>query len=153
MKFTFKIMLIALLAVFATSCSDPDREIYDGNVATNQTLLRIANQSYDIQLDANGQGSVSVGVQASTKAPQDRTYSIIELSNDLEPGIVVNYQVASEVTIPANEYLGSFEVNVLNSNLTTKNYTLKIAIDSTVASDQIVLENSNTTINFIPFNN
>lgn len=152
MKYTLKLMFVALLAIFATSCSDPDRAIYDGDATTNQTLVRIAKQSYDIEVDANGIGSVIVDVQASTHAAQDRTYTIVEVSNDIENN-KVTYQFDHEVTIPANDYIGSFEVKVTQSNLTDKNYTLKLAIDSSAASDQVILENSETTINFIPFNN
>lgn len=151
MKLTIKCMLLGLVVAFMTSCGKPDRVIYNGDVNTDQTLLQFEQTAYAIDVDQAGQGSLTINILASTHADNNRTFDIEFVADDILNGEVV-YTFDNTVTIPANKYIGSFNVDVTSSNLTNKNYTLQLRLVAP-DSDNIVLEKEMTTITFRPFNN
>lgn len=152
MKLTLKIMTL-VMAVCLVSCSDKDKAIYDGDANSNQTLIQIENQSYDLRVDENGEGSIEINALSSTKFKQDRTFKIEYVSDDIEDN-AVEYDFDNSVTIPANKYIGSFEVHVTQSNLINKNYTLKLELTAPDSDNSdVVLEHNMTTINFLPNEN
>jgi len=148
MKTSLKFMIIGLVAVLA-ACSGEDRQIYDGDASTNQTLLRIENQSYDMRLEDGESASLEIKVLSSTHASHDRTFNVEYVDDNIEDG-AVDYDFDHSVTIPANKYIGSFMVNVENSHLDGHNYNLKLEVTAPDSGDDIVLENNMTTINFKP---
>lgn len=128
MKTLFKLSILALL--FA-SCDEVEPTIYNGNAATNPTLLGFSASGYSLPVERNSTGSVDVILNSSTVSNVDRTYNIEVIpgtgSNAANPA---TYTVPATVTIPAGSYQGTLTITGQDNNLVDENikiFTIRLA--------------------------
>lgn len=147
MKLTHKIIVLGLLIGLFSCSSDDEGVIYDGD-SSEQTLIRIGQSSYTIEVDEEGEGNATLTVLSSTKQDEDRTFDIEELSttDDLYDNAEVEFD--DSVTIPAGEYIGEFDVNITNSTIEDAE-TIELGIVE-LDDDNIVFEKNQTTITIVP---
>ncbi|WP_124980115.1 hypothetical protein [Nonlabens xiamenensis] len=96
--------LFAFLAIALIGCEE-DLVIYDN--VNGPALVAFSNSSFDLEIEIDATGSVTVPVNVSTISDMDRTFNI-EVSQDPEENTLVDMSVMipSTVTIPANSYTG-----------------------------------------------
>lgn len=136
-----------MIFVFLISCSK-DHRIYDGDADSNQTLLRLDNQAINFQLNEDGTGSEEIKVLSSTKSDEDRNFEI-NFVNENNPNNAVDYDYDENVTIPAGEFIGKFEVVVNSSNIGAINPSLELELAAPdYDSTEVTLEKNNITITF-----
>jgi hypothetical protein len=122
-----KIITIIVASVLLSSCGDFEPVIFDP--ITGQTLAFFPNSSSDLEVLINESATISVSVSVNTLSSSDRTVSI---SVDSENTTATSgmYTFDSTVTIPANEFTGSFSVTGIDDGLTTSPVLLTLKLDS-----------------------
>ncbi len=133
------------LLIFA-SCEEADPKTYDPR--NGQTGIKFDSTNEQIQFtEADQEISTDIQVTVSTISNEIRTFNLI-VDNDFPTNSLAesNYTI-SQVTIPANEYFGSFNVTINNDGLTAGiQYELKVDLDT--PEDVAILETNKDTVLF-----
>lgn len=118
------ILFIGALFLF-TSCEETQSPIYDGS----QTLAYFNATSSTLEVEINDTNTIDIRVGVSTISSSART---VNISVDLENTTATSgmYSFPTTVTIPANEFFGTFTVTGIDDGLTTAGETLSLQIDS-----------------------
>ena len=100
-------ILILAIAIVVVSCdSDKDRILFD--VDKGQTFLSFDGNSGNLAILINGDGTLEVTVNSSTRDVSDRTFAIsIAEGTTADP---TYYSFDGSVTIPANQFQGTFTI-------------------------------------------
>ncbi|PQJ30830.1 hypothetical protein BST92_02290 [Nonlabens arenilitoris] len=105
-----KIKYISLALAFIaalSSCDETEPIIYNGG---GDALITFSQSQYNLEIVIDDVGDLEVPVNASTLSSEDRTFNI-EVVMDGTTALDGSYSVASSVTIPANQYQGTFTIN------------------------------------------
>ena len=116
--------LLVMTLVFQ-SCEETQSPIYDGS----QTLAYFPSASATLEVLINETGEITVPVSASTLSTSDRTVSVTVNAGGTT-ATAGQYSFNGSVTIPANEYSGSFVVTGIDDGLTTAGVTLSLSTES-----------------------
>ena len=109
------------------SCGDFEPVIFDP--LTGQTLAFFPNTSSDLEVLINETATISVSVSVNTLSSSDRTVAI-SVDSDNTTATSGMYNFDSTVTIPANEFTGTFSVTGIDDGLTTSPVLLTLKLDS-----------------------
>lgn len=118
-----KLIIIAILAIFSTSCDETEPILYDGE----QTLVYFSRATSVLDVVVDDEGSVDITIGSSTLSTSDRTFNIFVDAEETKTNSQ-NYSVPATVTIPANEYFGTFTVLGFDFDLETVPETLAIGL-------------------------
>ena len=113
------------IALLFTACDETEPVIYDAQ--NGQTLVYFDSSSSTLEVLVDDTGSIDVVVGSSKLSTSDRTVSItVDMDNTTTDA--TNYSVPATVTIPANEYFGTFTVTGIDTTLetTTENLVLQL---------------------------
>lgn len=116
--------LLVMTLVFQ-SCEETQSPIYDGS----QTLAYFPSASATLEVLINETGEITVPVSASTLSTSDRTVNVTVNAGGTT-ATAGQYSFNGSVTIPANEYSGSFVVTGIDDGLTTAGVTLSLSTES-----------------------
>ncbi|MET6991455.1 hypothetical protein [Sediminicola arcticus] len=126
-----KYILILFASVFAFTSCEEELLVYDN--VDGQTLVAFASNSYNLEVQVDGTGTLSIPVNASTISTTDRnfTVSVIGEETTTDP---TSYSFDSSVTIPANSYEGTLVINGQDNNveIEAKFLVLRLAGDAGV---------------------
>lgn len=118
------ILFIGALFMF-TSCEETQSPIYDGS----QTLAYFNGTSSTLEVEINDTNTIDLSVGVSTLSSAARTVNIsVDIDNTTATSGM--YTFPTTVTIPANEFFGTFTVTGIDDGLTTAGVTLSLKIDS-----------------------
>ncbi len=108
-----------------TSCEETQSPIYDGS----QTLAYFNGTSSTLEVEINDTNTIDLSVGVSTLSSAARTVNIsVDIDNTTATSGM--YTFPTTVTIPANEFFGTFTVTGIDDGLTTAGETLSLKIDS-----------------------
>lgn len=140
------ILYIFIGLLIFVSCEESEPKTYDPQ--NGQTGIKFDSTNEQIQFtEADQEISTDIQVTVSTISNEIRTFNLI-VDNDFPTNSLAesNYTI-SQVTIPANEYFGSFNVTINNDGLTAgTQYELKIDLDT--PEDVAILETNKDTVLF-----
>ena len=122
-----KIITIIVASVLLSSCGDFEPVLFDP--LTGQSLAFFPSASADLEVLINESATISVSVGVNTLSSADRTVTITvdEENTTATSGM---YTFDATVTIPANEFFGSFSVTGIDDGLTTSPVLLTLKLDS-----------------------
>lgn len=129
MKTFFKILL---LAAVVTSCDDVEPTIFHGDDPAEQTFLSFSSGTYSLPIERDATGTSTITLSVSTIATTDRTYNIEVIAGTANPA---TYSVPASVTVPAGEYLATFDLTGADNGL----------VDDVIKSFQIKLSEADIT--------
>ncbi len=109
MKYIYKLLGIALLAL-VLSCNSDDRILFDpNNLEASNTLLGFEGQTADLVILINDVGTVDVTINVSTISPNDRTFNLrVGEASTADP---IYFELPESIVIPANEFSATFTIN------------------------------------------
>lgn len=122
-----KKLSILLLSLIVFSCGDHEDVIYDPSTST--TFAFFNSQSTALEVLINESASAEITVGASTLSSTDRTLTLA-IDEELTTASPDMYSFSTSVTIPANEYFGSFTVTAIDNGLTVDPVNLVLRIES-----------------------
>jgi len=114
-----------IACAFLVSCGDFEEVIYDG--VNGQTLAFFDGTSSALEVEINDTNTVELTLGVSTLSSSDRTVNIS--ADPASTAVAAMYSFSPTVTIPANEYFGTFTVTGIDEGLTTDAKTLILNID------------------------
>ncbi len=101
------------VVLFTISCNEDDRILFDPD-NQEDTILNVATATSEtmanLAIPINESISTDIMIQSSTRTNVDRTFNIniLDDQSDADP---IYFDLPSSVTIPANEFVGTFTVN------------------------------------------
>ena len=117
-------VIIAILALFCSSCEETQPLIYDGE----QTLVYFDSNASTLEVNINDVGSVDILIGASAISSVDRTINIY-LDEEATNTNLQNFNLPSTVTIPANEYFATLTVTGVDFDLETSTELIVIGFE------------------------
>lgn len=121
------IFLFTVSLVFLTSCEE-DLVIFDNE--NGQTYVQFGTNSINLPVIFDSSAEVEIPIEVSTVSNTDRTVSVNVVSSGGEnEATPAQYNVASSVTIPAGEYVGTLVFTGIDAGIEigeTKTVTLEI---------------------------
>jgi hypothetical protein len=106
-------IILFLFSAVLVSC-EPERPMYDNQ--GGQSFIQFESTTIDLPVPRTGEETISIPISVSTISSSARTVtvSVVQDESTLD---AANYSFSSEVTIPANSYMGMLEVTGTNANL------------------------------------
>tara|TARA_Y100000815_G_scaffold87695_1_gene76411 strand:+ start:22228 stop:23127 length:900 start_codon:yes stop_codon:yes gene_type:complete len=124
MKKVIKFLVLSTAIIFA-SCEDVEPTVFNGADSSNPTLIGFSRDSYNLEVERDGTGSVDVVVNTTTLSTSARTYTVTVNVTDAEnAAIPETFTVPATVTIPANEYQGILTITGVDNGLVDSNARL-----------------------------
>lgn len=143
-----KILMFLSLSIVLfsfSSCGDPEKVIFNGEPG-DPVLVTFGTTSIDLQINKDAVGDVKVNVNTTTKAPQDRTFSIEVLEGEnMTTADPATYEIPTTVTIPANKYVGTFTITGTDIGVEIAPKIVTIKLTST--NPNIILEDNVAVVN------
>ena len=132
-----------LLTVVLVSCGEHDDVVYDPN--TGQAFVFFSEDGSSIDFDQTmpetGSVEVQVAVSNLSSSARDVQLSIVAEETDATAD---QYILETSLTIPANEYFGTFTVSGVYDNLTTLRVNLVLIISSIEGDNPSISEVTHT---------
>ena len=119
------IPFLLVMALVFQSCEETQSPIYDGS----QTLAYFPGTTATLEVLINETGEITIPVSASTLSSSDRTVTV-SVNDGGTTATAGQYSFNGSVTIPANEYSGSFVLTGIDDGLTTAGVTLSLQTES-----------------------
>lgn len=114
MKTIFKFLAIGLL--FA-SCDDVEPTIYNGDYDQNDTFLSFSKSVYNLPIERDDVGQLTIVFNSSTKVDFDRTYDIEYSYPDEDAANPDTFTRPATITIEAGSYQGFVTIDGVDNNL------------------------------------
>jgi len=142
MKHKIFFAIFTITALFLNSCDeDEDRELFNPNPNNSETIIGFASATGNLNLLANEEGSIDVTVTSTTVSDVDRQINlVISEESTADP---IYYNVPTSVTIPANEFIGTFTVQGMDPVGEQISESLIITTDN---SENSLVDDINITI-------